>query len=400
MDLNNSEKKVLESFNEKQLVNMLSELIKIPSQNPPGEEEEIAEYCARRCRNMGMDVKLVSLQNNRHTVIATLKGTKDKPVLLYHAHLDTVPIGDTSKWKFDPFGGEVSNGKIYGRGACDTKNDIAAMIHVAEMLIDSRVNLEGNLVLCFAPDEETGGRYGTEYAFNQGYFNNVDMVVAGEQTDLKVAIAEKGVANLVIRTKGTSAHASQIAENTVNAINKMGKIICAIDNEIIPALKYHKHKLLGSPTYNLGIIEGGVKPNVVAENCLLRINCRYLPGQREEDILHEFEYLIENLKQKDPDLNATVQLRDGALPFEIEESAPLVQYLRKAITKIKNVDSGVAGYYPGSDGRFFIEKGIPTVVFGPGSALQAHTTDEYVEIGQLMDSAKILAVLAVDILSS
>jgi len=397
MKLSSQEAQVLNNIDEQHLVSMLGDLIRIPSQNPPGEEQRIAKYCAQRCRKIGMDVQLLAQEDERNTVIATLSGTKDRPVLLYHAHLDTVPIGDRSRWKFDPLEGHIKNRRIYGRGACDTKNNVASMIHVAEALVRARVSVKGKLVLCFAADEETGGHHGTEYVLNQGYLKDVDMVIAGEQTELKVAIAEKGMANLLIRTKGVSAHASRVTDKGINAISKMGKILCAIDEIYLPKLKQRKHRLLGIPTCNFGVIEGGTKSNMVAEHCCLHLDCRLLPGQRAEDISKEIEGLIERLHQEDSHLDATVELRSESPSFEMEENAPLVQQLRKAIEKVKGVDLGITGYYPVSDGRFFAYRHIPTVVFGSGSSLQAHTTDEYVEIDQVIDSAKILALLALNV---
>ncbi len=397
MSLRNEEVQILNNIDEQRLINMLGDLIRIPSENPPGEEQRIAEYCAQQCQRIGMDTQLLACEEGRNTVMATLSGTKGRPVLLYHAHLDTVPVGDRSRWKFTPFGGRIKDGRIYGRGACDTKNDIAAMIQVAEALVRSGVSIKGKLVLCFAADEETGGRCGTEYVLNQGYLKDVNMVVAGEQTELRVAIAEKGIATLSIRTKGISAHASQVREKGINAISKMGKILRAIDEEYLPKLKQKNHRFLGIPTCNAGVIEGGTKSNMVAEHCSLQLDCRFFPGERAEDIRQQIERLVEKLHQEDPQLEATVELIREDIPFEIEEEAPLVQQLRKAIKKVKGVDLGVTGYYPASDGRFFACRNIPTVVFGSGSSLQAHTTDEYVEIDQVIDSAKILALLALDV---
>lgn len=398
MTLSSKQEKVLNNINEHNLIKMLRDLIKIPSQNPPGEEQRIAEYCADKCRRLGLDTDIVAHEEGRSTVIATLPGTQSKPVLLYHAHLDTVPVGDKKRWQFDPFGGCIQDKKIYGRGACDTKNDIAAMIQVAEALVKSGVSIEGNLILCFAADEEAGGRLGTAYALNQGYFNDVDMVVAGEQTGLRVGIAEKGAATLSIRTNGVSAHASQVTEKRTNAINKMGKILCTLDEKYLPTLKQRTHRLLGTPTYNAGVIKGGTRSNTVAEQCELQLDCRFLPGEKAEDIRQQIKKLIERLCQDDPDIEATIEIIREAKPFEIQENNPLVKQLRTAIEKIKGVDLGVTGYYPASDGRFFAHKNIPTVVFGSGNSLQAHTTDEYVEIDQVIDSTKILALLAISVL--
>lgn len=394
MQLSSQEVEILNNINEQRLIDMLGNLIRTPSQNPPGEERKIAEYCAQQCRGIGMDTQLLACEEGRNTVIATLSGTNGRPVLLYHAHLDTVPVGDRSRWKFDPFGGHIEDRRIYGRGACDTKNDIAAMIQGAEALVKSSVSIKGKLVLCFAADEETGGRLGTEYVLNQGYLKDIDMVIAGEQTELRVGIAEKGMATFSIHTTGVSAHASQVAEKGINAISKMGKILCAIDKEYQPMLKQKNHRLLGVPTCNTGVIEGGTKSNMVAEHCSLQLDCRFLPGESAEGIHQQIEKVIERLHQEDPQLEATVELVREAVPFEIKEEHPLVKELRKATQKVKGIDLGVTGYYPVSDGRFFACRNIPTVVFGSGSSLQAHTTDEYVEIDQVIDSARILALLA------
>jgi len=137
---------------------------------------------------------------------------------------------------------------------------------------------------------------------------------------------------------------------------------------------------------------------MVPEHCSLKLDCRFPLGERVEDMRKEIEGLIERLHHEDPQLEATVEVRHEVLPFETEENAPLVQQLRKAVEKVKGVDLGIVGYYPVSDGHFFAERNIPTVVFGSGNTLQAHITDEYIESDQLVDSAKILALLALEVL--
>ena len=278
--LDSLETRIISNIDEHRLVDTLCDLIGLSSQNPPGEEKRMAEYCAQRCREIGMEVQLVAAEDERPTVIATLHGTEERPVLLYHAHLDTVPFGDSSKWKFEPLAGHMEDGRIYGRGSCDAKNNIASMIHVAEALVKSEVAIRGKLVFCFPADEETEGHLGTEYVLNQGYLSDVGMVVVGEQTELQVGIAEKGAARLVVRTKGVSAHASLVAEAGINAISKMGWLLNALDEKYPAGPGQQKRGLLDVTTCNAGIIEGGTKINMVPEHCSLQLDCRFSPGRR------------------------------------------------------------------------------------------------------------------------
>ena len=375
------------------LVNTLRETIRIPS--PTGSERKMGEYCARRMRTMGFEVIEVTRRQESPNFIGRLSGKKGPGITLcFHAHIDTVPPGDPANWTKDPFGGSLENGYVYGRGACDVKNDIAVMLSVAEILAARKNEWWGNLVLCFASCEETADPAGTQHAIDSGLLDDVDFAVVGEQTECGIVIAHRGGAHFKITVQGESAHSSIADHAGINSIHKMSLIINAIHKHYLPALKRRSHPYLPSPVANVAIIQGGVKPNMVPDHCEMIMDRRMLPDETPEAIRDEIISIINGLRIEDLEINAQVEILMSMPHFETDPQNPHVQRLLNSASEILGSKQKPQGYVAGTDARLFPPAGIPAVVFGPGDFSEAHTANERISVDQLLKATQILTMFA------
>ncbi|MBI2881025.1 MAG: M20 family metallopeptidase [Candidatus Tectomicrobia bacterium] len=378
------------------LVRTLVEAIRIPS--PSGSEREMGEYCAARMRAMGLEVTEAALRPESPNFVGRLSGSRPGITLCFHAHLDTVPPGDLSAWTKDPFAGIAENGRVFGRGACDVKNDIAVMLTVAGVLAARREEWRGNLVLCLASGEETADPAGTEHVIREGLLGGVDFAVVGEQTECGVAVAHRGGVHLRVSARGKSAHSSIADRAGVNAIYQMSRVVEAIRSRYLPALRTRRHPSLPAPTATVSMIQGGVKPNVVPDRCEMVMDRRTLPHETPEAVRAEIAALLEDLRRENPDLIAEVGVLRAMAPFETDARNPCVQSLLRAASRVLGSPQGPVGYVAGTDARLFPPAGIPAAVFGPGEFSEAHAADESVSIDQLLKAAHILTLLAADLL--
>jgi len=375
--------RILDDIDGKELIDLLRGLIRIPS--PSGEEQEIAEYIANKMENIGLSVELIG-----GNVVGRTPSIKGAPTIVLNGHMDTVPIGNRSAWTVDPLGAEVRNGRIFGRGAADMKGGLASIIMAVEALQRSGISVKGNIMVTAVALEEVPmkliGRRGVVELLDRNVIKG-EAVIIGEPTGLRVSIGHRSKAEIVVVTYGKSAHAS-MPEMGVNAIEKMTKIV-----SMLKKLEFGYHEALGSGTINIGVIEGGIKSNVVPDVCKLKIDRRLTIGETPEKATEEIKEVVRRLAEGDRDLNAEVSCTYGWLPTLISEKEPIVQALIKAseIVMGKRLPAVVSRFH--SDGGFIHHMtGLPIVLFGPGNESQAHTVDEYVEIAQVMNAAKIYAV--------
>lgn len=374
---------------------LLAELVKARSVNPPGDTREVMAVVLRKARTFTDDYQIVAEEDAQPNVFITLNPGA-RPQLLYNGHLDTVPVGRRDAWDVDPFGAVIKSDAMYGRGVADMKGGVGAMLMAAKALRLERVQLKGSLVLNFVSDEETGGARGARYLMEHGYYSP-DMVVVGEITNRNaIAVGEKGVAIFSLSTKGRTAHASTPWVG-VNAIDKMMKLLCRVQSRLEDAFKNRPSGYLPPATLNVGTIQGGVSFNVVADECTVVIDRRTLPGETTASVTQELQDIIDEVKSEDPDVDATLQLVGSGDPFETPEDAFICRVAQGTLEEL-NLDSAFVGYEQVSDGRFFAEKGIPTILIGPGIAQRAHTPNEHLQLDQYTEAIRIYALLAMNAL--
>jgi succinyl-diaminopimelate desuccinylase len=309
--------------------------------------------------------------------------------------MDTVPAGNPKAWRHDPFGAEIAGARMYGRGAADAKASLVAMIAAMEALT-SVLPLRGTLTLSAVSDEEIGGIKGTEYLVDRGLLTP-DHVVVGEITENRLAVAEKGVLWLRVVTHGRAAHGSTPWEGS-NAIAQMLRVLAAIDQRVGSRLASRQHPLVPPASLSIGTIRGGVATNVVPDWCEATLDRRTLPSESITEAVSEVERVIADLQREDPTLQADVEVLQAGPPIETPLDAPLVRTAQAVALELDLPDE-VVGYQQASDGRFFAERGVPTVLFGPGDPDVAHTPDESVDLNDVITAARFYALLGLRLLS-
>lgn len=388
---------ILNFVKEDEIVNLLQQLVKIPS--PTGEEKNLAEYIYEVLKSWGLKTEIFDVFPNRPDVVGFLEGLEGKPTLILNGHLDHVPPGNLEDWSFNPYDGKIVDGKLYGRGAADMKGGLTAMMVTAKILKDLNVKLKGNLVLTFAIGEEKA-EPGTKYlVVDKGIKGDWGIVVEPTvyKGKFRIAVAERGLAWLHITVKGKPAHASQ-PQLGVNAIIKANKIITELE-KYGKKLAKKTHPFLGNPTCTVTMVEGGFKENVVPDRCKITVDRRINPDETVKRAKKELENVLKKLRRKDPKLKFSVEVSRVFEPAEIPADLPIVKTVRKNFKMVCGYDSKPWGAPYACDARNLInDAGIPAIVFGPGDLAQCHSIDEYVKISDVITVTKVLLLTVLDFL--
>jgi acetylornithine deacetylase/succinyl-diaminopimelate desuccinylase len=384
---------VVDRVDQDEVLRFAQRLISTPSENPGGSEEEVAEVAVGILEGLGGRPQIVRGEEGRPSVVARI-GTADRPALAWNGHLDVVPTGDPSTWRHPPYGAEISDGRLIGRGAVDMKGSIASALAAVSAIRRAGVELAGRLDLHLVADEEMAGQHGTNVLLEQGFLDQ-DAAIVGEASELTIMLAERGGAWVTATARGRAAHGSRPHEG-VNAITSMSRFLLAIE-EVLPDVE---HPLVGRPTVNAAQIEGGSAPNVVPDLCSVEIDRRTIPGERDQvAVLAPFEALAGRIRADHPEVDLSFELK---LWLEAAETAPdgaIANACRDAVraeTGAEPVDAGFTGI---TDARYYInQRNIPTVLLGPGSLGAAHTADEFVETAELVTAARVFARVFLDFL--
>jgi succinyl-diaminopimelate desuccinylase len=379
----------------KELVDLTVQLIQIPTENPPGNEKAAVQFLRPLLSKMGFKTKTLLSPKGRWNLLAEKRWGKGGRRLIFNGHLDVVPAGKASEWKYPPFQGKLANGKIYGRGSSDMKSGIASFIHALSTIERSKIPLQqGAVVLHLVSDEESHGHQGMGFLTQREGIQG-DAVLVGEPTDLQPVIAQKGALWLRIFTIGKSAHGSK-PHLGVNAVEKMMNLIDRL--RLLPLEK--DHPLLGKPTLNIGTIHGGTKVNVVPEGCEIEVDRRMLPGEKKEEVRGEIKEMLDSLQSQDPFFQYRTEEIDFAEPSEVDPEEEIVKIGVEAIENVMGRKPVLRGFSGFTDSRFYVNRcHIPALIFGPGGVDQSHTTDESVAVDALVQAAHVYAMILVEYLS-
>jgi acetylornithine deacetylase len=333
---------------------------------------------------------------NRPNVVGIYKGSGGGKSLLLNGHIDTMPFDQLDKWVTHPLEPIINNGKLYGRGSCDMKAGVAAMILALETLLDNGVELKGDVIIESVVDEEGGGN-GTLACVDKGYL--ADAAIVTEPTQLEIMPAHMGWLFYKVEISGRSLH-SALKWKGVNAIEKAIKVIQGLQELEEKWAITKRHPLLPPPTINIGTIHGGMAGSVVPDTCILDFGLHYLPTDSDaeglgKDVEKEIFAVINNIVNGDPWLQQNPPIikkyQEGS-SFEISKDHPIVETVSKQFVKNMGLPPTIRGCEYGSDARLLKNYGkIPTVVFGPGSIEQAHAINEFVPVDEFLKSIEILA---------
>ena len=378
----------------KELVDLTIQLVQTSTENPPGNEKVAAQFLKPLLSKMGFKAKILLSPKGRWNLIAEKRWGRGGRTLLFNGHLDVVPAGEPSKWKYPPFQGKLSRGRIYGRGASDMKSGIASFLHALSMIDRSKISLhQGAIILHLVSDEESHGHQGMGFLTQRGGIHG-DAALVGEPTDLHPVIAHKGALWLRMSTFGKSAHSAK-PHLGVNAIGKMMALIDRLNS--IPWER--EHPLLGKPTLSIGTIRGGTKINVVPDRCDIEVDRRMLPGENREEVLGEMKKILDLIQSQDPLFQYRMEEMDFAEASEVDPEAEIVKIGVQAIEKVMGKKPPLRAFSGFTDSRFYINQcHIPTLIFGPGDTSQIHTVDESVEVEALIQAAHIYAWIIINYL--
>ena len=367
---------------------LLQRLVRIPSPNPPGDTRAIADFIAEQMRAIGCELRQLAPEAKPEALNTIAVLGAGEPRIMLHAHIDTVPIAATEaeRWSVDPYAGVVRDGALYGKGSIDDKAPLASMM-LAMVDAANQETLAGTLILVAAAEEEVGGQLGTKWLADSGHLPSCDFIVVGEQTGNKVAIAHKGVMRATIRTTGVSVHATN-PDRGVNAIVAMSKVVGALD-------AYHRelservHPVVGSPTCNIGVIEGGSTANAVPDSCAIYLDRRMIPREEPEAVKAELRAVVNSvdLAPARVDIGEFVYSRwfDSALDSDYAKT------FMACVNEVINDDPGPVGYLPGSDAKHLMDVARgDMIIFGPGSYEVAHAADEHVTLADYQATTDIL----------
>ncbi|MDA0836947.1 MAG: ArgE/DapE family deacylase [Planctomycetota bacterium] len=376
------------------VVPLLQDLVSIRSTNPMGREfsghdyteAAMADYVDAYLRKLGADIERQEVKPDRPNVIGRFEFHADAPWLMYEAHMDTVLVEGMT---IDPFDPVIKDGLMYGRGSCDTKASMASMLVAISRLVENADRPRLNLMFLAAMDEEFQFS-GISHAVQNGV--TADFAVCGEPTELNLVIAHKGAARWRIRTGGLSTHSSK-CDDGINALYRMAKVLNAIEKYHATKMRPRKgHPLVGGPTVSVGRIEGGQTVNTVPDWACIELDRRTLPEETAEDARAEIiDYLANH-----PDIDFEVKHDEGFNMFggmEISPDCTLVQAARSACESVTG-STEILGVPYGADAGKMVAAGIPTIVFGPGNILQAHSADEFVEVAQVETAVHIHEAIA------
>ncbi len=372
------------------VVALTRDLVALRSENPPGRETEIVEYLRGLFDGVGLGPGAVvePRPGRQSLLVATGDGSRSgKPVLLINGHLDTVPVRPDA-WRHDPFGGEVHDGRLYGRGSADMKGGIASAITALQVVRGLGLELPCEVAFHLVADSEAGGELGTAELLRRGLIR-ADACLDPEPTGLTLCLAECGVMFARITTLGVPAHGSEPSKGR-SAILTAAAIAQVLHDNEFPQTP---HPLLGTTSCNVGMIRGGSGPNVVPEECELHIDRRVLPGETEQSIVLGIMARIACLGMA-PGADYELVVDAFCEPSGISADHPLVETVASSHAASTGHRPEVTGLSFTTDARFMRNRlGIPTVVFGPGELDVAHTVDEYVEVDSLITAAAVYAHL-------
>lgn len=359
---------------------LLQDLIAIPSVNPDGDpgcsstgEQQIGEYVAAFLKKCGAEVDLIPVLPGRPNVVAHFKGVRaaKKKSITFAPHLDTVSVRGMTINPFDP---KIYAGKIYGRGASDTKGPMASMLWALKSWSEKHKKTERTIPISFVGlMGEEAGNDGAIHLMKSGF--KTEFAIIGEPTDLKIVHAHKGALWFTVETHGKSCHAST-PERGKNAILAMMEVIRRLHHDFIPFLHSHYHPHLGKPSFNIGTIQGGSKVNIVPSNCKIECDIRTIPSCGSRAIEKQLKLILKGI----PEVVVKISRSPASLDTPVEH--PWIQ-------RLKPFSEGVTTAPWFCDAAVFSHYKTAAIAIGPGSIQQAHTVDEFIQEREFLKGVKM-----------
>jgi succinyl-diaminopimelate desuccinylase len=393
---------VLGRIDRGELVRLTQELVRIPSvyrpEEPEGNENDVARFVADYLRKAGFETKTEEAAPGRPNVWAIWEGDSTGKTLLFEAHMDVVTEGSAQEWDHPPFGAQRDGGRIYGRGACDTKGNLAAAVVAVRAIRDSGVAFPGTLVLCHPVDEE-GMMVGIKAFIQNGHAGGVDAAVICEPEENQICTRQKGALRVEVSVRGRMAHGAMPLSG-VNPVTRAARFVVAVEElESEEIARHGEDPFLGrpslTPTILMGPELGEPQINVIPASAYVALDIRTIPAQSHEDLVERLRDILARLAADDPDFDATFEVIEERPPTETPEDEPLVSAMARATAYLTGGKPRYNGVPGATDGTFLRAwAGIPIVTTGAGNREIPHHADEWVEEEELLATCKLYAATA------
>ncbi len=393
---------VLNEIDREELVRLAQDLIRIPSvyrpEEPDGNEARVARFVADYLERSGFEVSIEEVASGRPNVWAVWEGDQAGKTLLFEAHTDVVTEGSEEDWNHPPFGAERDGGRIYGRGACDTKGNLAAAVVAVSAIRDSGVPFPGRLVLCHPVDEE-GMMAGIKAFIERGHAQGVDAAVICEPEENQLCIRQKGALRVEVTVRGTMAHGA-MPRSGVNPVTRAARFVVAVEQlEKEEVARHGEDPFLGypslTPTILMGPDCGEPQINVIPASAYVALDIRTVPHQSYRELVARLEDILARLASEDPHFDATLEVIEERPSTETPKDEPLVSAMAKAYDHLTGEEPTYNGVPGATDGTFLRAwAGIPIVTTGAGDREIPHHTDEWVGEEELLTTCKLYAATA------
>ena len=385
-----------------ELARLTRELVRIPSVYRPeeedGNEQRVARFLADYLEREGFEVHVEEAAPGRPNVWALWEGGGPGKTLLFEAHTDVVTEGRAEDWGPPPFGAERVGDRIYGRGACDTKGNLAAAIMAVRAIKECGVPFPGRLVLCHPVDEE-GMMAGIKAFIRGGHAEGVDAAVICEPEENQLCVKQKGALRVEVTVRGRMAHGAMPLSG-VNPVTRAARFVVAVEELEREEMERHREDpFLGrpslTPTILMGPDFGEPQINVIPASAYVALDIRTVPGQSHEEIVRSLQGILARLESEDPDFDASLEVIEERPWTETPMDEPMVRAMAAAYAELTGEEPRYNGVPGATDGTFLnVWANVPIVTTGAGDREIPHHKDEWVSVDELFTTCKLYAATA------
>ncbi len=409
MMLDTRETAFIQAVKKEELIPLIQDLVRIDSVIRPetgNTEHNIACYIIDWIRReLGIEPIVCQVAPNRENIILTIDSGHPGPCLMIEGHMDVVSEGDKAAWKYDPFGAEIIDGRIYGRGSCDMKAGDAIALLIAKSFRRTDRPWIGKLRLGIVCDEE-GMMIGIKHLIKNGYADDVDACLIPEPEENNLCISMKGAIRAIVRVKGKMAHGAMPLAG-INPNTRLARIILAFEEyEKQEKIRCGVDPYLGLPSITFTVIQSPpagspAQLNVMPAEAIAYVDIRTTPAQNHDAVKTKLQSILDELSGSDPDFKAELEFIEDRPVVSISKDEPIAAVSAQAYKDVTGKDPIWNGVPGATDGTFLSAwKNIPCIVNGPGPRHIPHQIDEYVEIDEAYECAKIYALTASRFLAS
>lgn len=369
----------------KKSIALLKEILAIPSVNGADNEGAVAEFIANYLKEKHIDAFVQQIDETHANIIAKLEG-KSSETVVWNGHLDTVPYGNTEEWNTDPSIPVEKNGRIYARGASDMKSGLAAMVYLLGEIGESGEKPEQTILFLGTCDEEKSG-LGAEKILEEIDLSSGSLLLIGEPTGCKLGVAQKGCIWAQLNISGKTSHGAY-PEEGYNAVEYGMKIVCRIKKWVTE----YEHRVLGTATAQVTMIQGGIAPNMTPDFAEILLDIRTVPGISAEDVEKKIKKICrEEVEETNGEVKFEVRIKNARRAIEIAEEERWIKEF-KAYLKQNGAETEEIGINYFTDASILTKKEseIPVLLFGPGEPRLAHKPNEFVELEKYEKYIEIL----------